>query len=118
MESNAIQENLVQLDETCKNLVELVNNYQTKIASSLSNDTSKNDGPTSPSKPKISLSTSSSSSSAISSGSTSDNHLHLTSQQFQDNILLKNMIISNLVNYSYEIAHTVKRIVCIMGADN
>jgi hypothetical protein len=117
MESNAIQENLVQLDETCKNLVELVNNYQAKISSSLANDT-KNDGPTSPSKPKISLSTSSSSSSAISSGSTSDNHLHLTSQQFQDNILLKNMIISNLVNYSYEIAHTVKRIVCIMGADN
>ncbi|CAF0953229.1 unnamed protein product [Brachionus calyciflorus] len=31
---------------------------------------------------------------------------------------LKNLIVSDLVSFSYEIAHTVKRIVCIMGADN
>lgn len=32
-----------------------------------------------------------------------------------EDIQLKNVIVSNLVSYSYEIAHTVKRIVCIMG---
>lgn len=35
-----------------------------------------------------------------------------------DEINIKNSIISDLVSFSYEIAHTVKKIVCIMGADN
>lgn len=35
-----------------------------------------------------------------------------------DEISLKNLIISDLVSFSYEIAHTVKKIVCIMGTDN
>jgi hypothetical protein len=108
MDSSSIKENLIQLNETCKNLVDLVNSYHTKI-SQTNLELTTSAAIKSPNK--ISLSTSSSSSSALS------NDL-ATSQQMQDNILLKNMIISNLVNYSYEIAHTVKRIVCIMGADN
>lgn len=133
--SNPIHENLVQLDETCKNLVELVNSYHLKISTSMvSNESTTVPDPASPSKEptsktKVSMSTSSSSSSALSNGSSApainssefqhNQHLqHISSQQLQDNLLLKNMIISNLVNYSYEIAHTVKRIVCIMGADN
>lgn len=40
------------------------------------------------------------------------------SVQQLDEISLKNLLISDLVSFSYEIAHTVKKIVCIMGADN
>lgn len=66
------------------------------------------------------ISASSSSSSAISS--TSDQAgaagANPHTQLSQDDVAIKNMIITNLVSYSYEIAHTVKRIVCVMGADN
>ena len=42
----------------------------------------------------------------------------LTDGQLSEKLSVKNMIVSNMVTYSYEIAQTVKRIVCIMGADN
>lgn len=66
------------------------------------------------------LSASSSSSSAISSGSELPSHMqqHMKEEGQQESPILKNMIVSNLVTYSYEIAFTVKRIVCIMGAEN
>lgn len=66
------------------------------------------------------LSASSSSSSAISSGSELPSHMqqHMKQEGQQESPILKNMIVSNLVTYSYEIAFTVKRIVCIMGAEN
>lgn len=69
---------------------------------------------------KTALSNSSSSSSAISSGSELPNNLqqHMKQHGVQESPMLKNMIVSNLVTYSYEIAFTVKRIVCIMGADS
>jgi hypothetical protein len=72
------------------------------------------------------LSNSSSSSSAASSSSTSENVANANlllgviqdeKNQIGDSSMLRNMIVSSLVTYSYEIAYTVKRIVCIMGAD-
>lgn len=109
--SGPLQENLVLLEDTCRNLVELIYKNYTQIEHFI-NDTcelnekkheqengnhAKMTGPT--------LSGSSSISSALSSSSDPMN---------QDNLVLKTMIVSNLVSYSYEIAHTVKRIVCIM----
>ena len=100
--------------------------YSAKIDLFVSNGGRENDGEntidsSSSSSKQQQISTSSSSSSAISS-SNSDQFKHQQQQQQQqqlsaDDIAIKNMIITNLVSYSYEIAHTVKRIVCAMGAD-
>jgi hypothetical protein len=38
-------------------------------------------------------------------------------EALNDTMVIKTMIVSNLVTCSYEIAHTVKRIVCIMDAE-
>ena len=111
--SQSIQENLQILIETSRNLIELIKQYQSQIESfaeysncnelKLKNDEKQTN--------QVNLSNSSSSSSALSCGSGPEVNT-------QDNPMLKNMIVSNLVTYSYEIAYTVKRIVCIMGADN
>lgn len=120
------------LKETCKNLTDLVGKYQLQIES-FHNETNGNDGSAMPSEETnkttmiTKMSNSSSSSSAISAGSISDHNLlnqqqqSSTIQQIQSNQdlgLLKNVIVSNLVTYSYDIAFTVKRIVCIMGAES
>ena len=123
MNAGAIQENLLILDDTCRNMIELITRNYTQLESlaignSLNNDEENGEKPVKTNSANgtgNTLSASSSSSSAISSGSDPLNQLN---QQGQDSLVLKNMIVSNLVSYSYEIAHTVKRIVCIMGADN
>ena len=123
MNAGAIQENLLILDDTCRNMIELITRNYTQLESlaignSLNNDEENGEKPAKTNSANgtgNTLSASSSSSSAISSGSDPLNQLN---QQGQDSLVLKNMIVSNLVSYSYEIAHTVKRIVCIMGADN
>lgn len=125
MNAGAIQENLLILDDTCRNMIELITRNYTQLESlaignSLNNDEENGEKPAKTNAANgtgNTLSASSSSSSAISSGSASD-PLNQLNQQGQDSLVLKNMIVSNLVSYSYEIAHTVKRIVCIMGADN
>ena len=111
--SEPLQENLALLEETCRNLVDLIyanynqiehfiNEACEQMEKRLERQENKPGNPT--------MSGSSSASSALSSNSEPIN---------QDNLVLKTMIVSNLVTYSYEIAHTVKRIVCIMdNADN
>ena len=123
-------DNLMTLKETCKNLTDLVGKYQLQIES-FHNETNGSDGSATHSEEAnkataiTKMSNSSSSSSAISAGSISDHNLlnqqQTTIQQIQSNQdlgLLKNVIVSNLVTYSYDIAFTVKRIVCIMGAES
>jgi hypothetical protein len=126
-----IEVHLTTLEETCKNLTDLVNKYSSKIdlfvsiggacssheqqqAANTENQLNRNSNQEMTSNSNKPMSTSSSSSSAISS-----THSDSFSKQLsQDDLMIKNMIVTNLVSYSYEIAHTVKRIVCAMGADN
>ncbi len=122
LSSQPIQENLQILIDTSRNLIDLIKQYQAQIESfSIENDQSiestKLIGHIK-TAPLATLSASSSSSSALSCGSGNDlQQTNLNTQQQTESPMLKNMIVSNLVTYSYEIAYTVKRIVCIMGAD-
>ena len=101
LNSGEIHENLLVLENTSNQMINLTTKFKAKI------DLFSNQKMYSPdSESKQILSTSSSASSALSD-----------SNQIDD-LTLKNAIVSDLVSYSYEIAHTVKRIVCIMGADN
>ena len=113
MSSQPIQENLQILIETSRNLIDLIKQYQAQIESfaEYNNDALKAIRQDVKQNQIVTLSNSSSSSLALSCGSGPD-------AQQQDSPMLKNMIVSDLVTYSYEIAYTVKRIVCIMGADN
>ena len=108
--------------ETSHNLIDLIKQYQSQIESfSLEYETGQKDSKNydkSTTAPLATMSNSSSSSSALSCGSGPDIQNAANQISNQDNPMLKNMIVSNLVTYSYEIAYTVKRIVCIMGADN
>ena len=121
--SQSIQENLTILIENSKSLIDLINKYQSQIDSfsnenALNYTITNNDETLKPMSSAI-MSTSSSSSSALSSGSSSEVPNNTSNNpSTQDTQMLKNMIVSNLVTFSYEIAYTVKRIVCIMGADN
>jgi len=127
LSSKPIQENLSNLIENSHNLMNLVMKYNFEIDSFSSLDyeeefTALKANPVNPDvvpSVKTALSNSSSSSSAISSGSEMPSYIN---QQLKNNNqespILKNMIVSNLVSYSYEIAYTVKRIVCIMGAES
>ena len=130
LNSQPIQENLSKLIENSRALMQLVTKYNFEIDSFSSIDCACDDGLNSHKAPNsdevlklnnsnpTALSASSSSSSAISSGSELPNNLQQQiKHQNQESPILKNMIVSNLVTYSYEIAYTVKRIVCIMGAD-
>ena len=126
LSSGPLHENLKLLEDTCTNLVELIYKNYAQIEHFIHADTEsdKKQEMTGGKKTTITtnsaannngtqqqtMSGSSSSSSAISSGSMGSDHN-------QDSLVLKTMIVSNLVTYSYEIAHTVKRIVCIMDAD-
>ncbi len=110
--SGPLQENLVLLEDTCRSLVELIYKNYSQIEHIISDtyelSEKKSEQQENGNQHKATgqtLSGSSSISSALSSGSDA-----IT----QDSLVLKNMIVSNLVSYSYEIAHTVKRIVCIM----
>jgi hypothetical protein len=110
--SGPLQENLVLLEDTCRSLVELIYKNYSQIEHIISDtyelSEKKSEQQENGNNHKATgqtLSGSSSISSALSSGSDA-----IT----QDSLVLKNMIVSNLVSYSYEIAHTVKRIVCIM----
>jgi hypothetical protein len=122
LSSQPIQENLQILIDTSRNLIDLIKQYQAQIESF----SVENDQPIESTKlighiktaPLATLSASSSSSSALSCGSGNDlQQTNLNTPQQTESPMLKNMIVSNLVTYSYEIAYTVKRIVCIMGAD-
>ncbi len=95
------------LDDNCKKLIELINKCHLKleqfaqlskeIASKSSAENNAASSSSSPPSPTTSLN-------------------ELAVQRFSaEDIQLKNVIVSNLVSYSYDIAHTVKRIVCIMG---
>ncbi len=125
LNSKSIQDNLANLIENSHNLMNLVLKYNLEIDSFSSLDyeeefsaTKYNPG-NSDATVKTVLSNSSSSSSAISSGSEMPSLMqHHLKNNNQESPILKNMIVSNLVTYSYEIAYTVKRIVCIMGAEN
>ncbi len=104
MTSAEIEQNLQVLDENCKKLIDLISKCHVKLEqfAQLSKElaSSKNNEDGSPSDPV--------------SPTTSLNEL--AAQRFSpEDIQLKNVIVSNLVSYSYDIAHTVKRIVCIMG---
>ena len=88
-----------------------INYFQTQIRENSSSSSSS----------AISSSTSDQFNAAVSAGlsaAQSPSSSNSTAQMSQDDLAVKNMIITNLVSYSYEIAHTVKRIVCAMGADN
>lgn len=113
------------MEETCKNLTDLVNKHSSKIdlfaslgcsSSSEPIGVENQDNRNSNQESNIAkpISGSSSSSSAISSS----NSENCSKQLSQDDIAIKNMIVTNLVSFSYEIAHTVKRIVCAMGTEN
>jgi len=118
LNSQPIEENLFKLIENSRNLTNLIVKYSLEIDSFSIVDYEGDDLQKSNTQ-KTALSASSSSSSAISSGSELPvNMQQHMKQHSQESPMLKNMIVSNLVTYSYEIAYTVKRIVCIMGAES
>lgn len=118
MNSQPIEENLVKLIENSRNLTNLIVKYNAEIDTFSTLEYDGEDIQKSNAQ-KSALSASSSSSSAISSSSELPVHIQQHMKQHsQESPMLKNMIVSNLVTYSYEIAYTVKRIVCIMGAES
>jgi hypothetical protein len=142
MSSVAIQDNLNILNETCKKLMSVLKKYDSQIEKFSQNKSDIKSELDNEDLIKSNISNSSSSSSAISSSSmteaqqnfieakkvfeqqTASGNLDTDQHQSFDNESLnsnaneiKNTIISSLVTHSYEIAFTVKRIVCIMGAN-
>ncbi len=120
--SEPIEQNLSKLIENSQSLMQLIHKYNSEIDAFSANeyeDEAEAGGNLKGQSTKLVLSNSSSSSSAISSGSELPSHLqqHMKQENNQESPILRNMLVSNLVTYSYEIAFTVKRLVCIMGAE-
>ncbi len=97
------------LSETGRKLYDLIDKYNSQLCSSSLNDQNekinkKNSGQ---------LSNSSSTSSAMSSisgGTTND--------AANSDVYIRNKVASNIITYCYDIAYTVKKIVCVIGAGN
>jgi hypothetical protein len=101
----ALHENLCLLDETCRTLADLIEKNSAQIDMFVVGE----------SVAVKTLSVSSSASSALSSSTPPV--VSGDDEALNDTMVIKTMIVSNLVTCSYEIAHTVKRIVCIMDAE-
>ena len=119
MNSTEIEKNLLTLDENCKKLIELINKCHVKLEhfAHLSKENNGNTGAGGGGGDKADTLTRSSSNPSSPTSSIllqNSSSMELAKYSAED-LQLKNVIVSNLVSYSYEIAHTVKRIVCIMG---
>jgi hypothetical protein len=97
------------LDDNCKKLIDLINKCHVKLeqfahmnkdGAVVTGAAASGDGRASP-RPL--------------SPNTTEVAPHSPHKFSSEDVQLKNVIVSNLVSYSYDIAHTVKRIVCIMG---
>ena len=129
--ASPINESLVRLEATSANLVELINNYQHKLccadasgADSIAAEQqqqAKVDQINETNNMSVSTSSSSALSSAYGGVAVGAGVANVESAQpataAANSQELKNIIVSDLVNYSYEIAHTVKQIIVIMGAE-
>ncbi len=104
MKSDELNDCLVSLTETCKKLLELIDKYNGQLLSLNENQTNKHKS--------SGLSNSSSTSSALSSSSNGDGSSTNTET------FIRNQVSSNIITYCYDIAFTVKKIVCIIGADS
>jgi hypothetical protein len=106
LKSDELNDCLVSLIETCKKLLELIDKYNSQLLSLNDNQTNKHKS--------SGLSNSSSTSSALSSSSSSNGDGSLTNNE----TFIRNQVSSNIITYCYDIAFTVKKIVCIIGADS
>jgi hypothetical protein len=105
LKSDELNDCLVSLIETCKKLLELIDKYNSQLLSLNDNQTNK--------QKSSGLSNSSSTSSALSSSSSNGDGSLTNTETF-----IRNQVSSNIITYCYDIAFTVKKIVCIIGADS
>ena len=119
MNSEELSECLTALSETCKKLSDLIDRKNSQLFCLNSTDQG-----TTNKKYVSQLSNSSSTSSALSSSSTGGGGVAATaalsdgSSSANSEAYLRNQVSSNIITYCYDIAFTVKKIVCLIGADS